>query len=107
VRDIISPCGVIKDTFPFSVSLPLPHPFLLPVLSSLLNPLAILCSLAFSGPFWTTLCVLLTLADLVVIAIARPGHPAARRTSILPVAIIIILVDYLIPMQCSTGHKVA
>jgi hypothetical protein len=59
--------------------------------------LPILCTL----PFLTARRVLLTLAVVIVIAIARTAFSTARRFRIRPVVIIIILIDYLIPMQWS------
>ena len=97
MRDIISPRGLFNNTFPFTVSLPLPLPF----------PLPVLCSLPFPGPFLTALRVLLTLAIVVVIAIARTAPSTARHSGICPVLIIIILVDHLIPIQWSNGEEVA
>jgi len=91
------PWGVLNNTFPFTVSLPLPLPFPLPVLSRL----------PFPGPFLTALRVLLTLAVVLVIAIASTAPSTARRTGIRPVVIIIILVDYLILIQWSNGQEVA
>ena len=88
-RDIISPWCLFNNTFPFTVSLTLPLPF----------PLPVLCSLSFSRPFLTTLRDLLTLAIVIVIAIARTAPSTARRSGIRPVLIIIILIDYLIPIQ--------
>jgi hypothetical protein len=98
---------VLNNTFPFTVSLPLPLPFPLPILSRLPCPLPILCSLPFHSPFLTALRVLLTLAVVIVIAIARTAPSTARRTGIRPVVIIIILIDYLIPIQWSNGPEVA
>jgi hypothetical protein len=89
------------------LSLPLPLPFPLPVLSNLPCPLHILCSIPFPCPFLTALRVLLTLAIVIVIAIARTAPSTARHTGIRPVVIIIILVDYLIPIQWSNGKEVA
>jgi hypothetical protein len=88
---------LFNNTFPFTVSLPLPLPF----------PLPVLCSLPFPSLFLTSLRVLLTLAIVNVIAIARTAPSTARRSGIRPVLIIIILVDYLIPIQWSNGQEVA
>jgi len=96
-RDIISPWRLFNNTFPFTISLPLPLPFSLPVL----------CSLPFPGLFLTTLRVLLTLPIVIVIAIARTAPSTARRSGVRPVVIIIILVDYLIPIQWSNDQEVA
>jgi len=104
-RDIISPWGLFNNTFPFIVSLPLPLPFPLPILSCLPFPLPILCSLPFPGPFHTALRVLLTLAIVIVIVIAWTAPSTTRRSRICPVLIIIILVDYLIPIQWSNGQE--
>jgi hypothetical protein len=65
------------------------------------------CSLPFPGPFLTALHVLRTFAVVIVIAIARTAPAPARRTGIRPVVIIIILVDYLNPIQWSNGQEVA
>jgi len=91
------PLGFFNNSFPFTVSLPLPLSF----------PLPILCSLPFPCPFLTALRVLLTFAIVIVIAIARTAPSTARRSGIGPVLIIIILVDYLIPIQWSNGQEVA
>jgi hypothetical protein len=96
-RDIIFPWGSFNNTFPFTISLPLPVPF----------PLAVVCSLPFSGPFLTALRVLLTLAIVIVITIARRVPSTARRSGICSVVIIIILLDYLISIQWSIGQEVA
>jgi hypothetical protein len=79
------------------MSLPLPLPV----------PLPVLCSLPFPGPFLTALHVLLNLAIVIGIAIASTAPSTARRTGIRPVCIIIIIVDYLIPIQLSNGQEVA
>jgi len=86
-----------NNTLPYTVSLPLPLP----------DPLPILCSLPFPGPSLTALRVLLTLAVVIVIVIARTAPSTAQRSRIRPGLIIIILVDYLIPIQWSNGHEVA
>jgi hypothetical protein len=93
----MSTWGLFNNTFPFTVSLPLPLPFLgcLP----LRLPLPILWTIPNPGRFLTALHVLLTLAAVIVIAIARTAPSTARRSGIGPVVIIIILVDYLIPIQ--------
>jgi hypothetical protein len=44
---------------------------------------------------------------VIVIAIGRTPPSTARRTGICPVVIIIIPVDYLIPIQWSNGQEVA
>jgi hypothetical protein len=106
MRDIISCWGVLNNIFPFTVSIPLPLIFPLPVLSHLLFPLPMLCSLPIPCPFLTALLVLLTLAVVIVISIARTAPSTARRTGICLVVIIIIHVDYLIPIQWSNGQKV-
>jgi len=107
-RDIISLWGLFNNTFPITVSNPLrlPFPFPLPVLSRLPFPLPIFCSLPFSGPFLTTLRVLLTLTVVIVIGISRTAPSTTGHCGIHPVHIIIILVDYLIPMQWSNGQDV-
>jgi hypothetical protein len=90
---------VFNNTFPFTVSLPLSLPFPL--------PLPVLGSLPFPGPFLTSLRVLLTLAIVIVIAISRMAPSTARRTVIRPVLIVIILIDYLIPIQWPNGQEVS
>ena len=99
---------MLNNTFQFEVSLPLPLPLPLPlsVLSRHPFPHPIVCSLASPGPFLTALCVLLPLAIVIVIAIARMASSTPRRIGIHPVVIIIILVDYLIPIQWSYGQEV-
>jgi hypothetical protein len=86
-----------NNTFPFTASLPVP----------LSCPLPILCSLPFPGPFLTPLHVRLTLAVVSVIVITRTAPSTAQRSMIRPVVIIIILVEYLIPIQSSNGQEVA
>jgi hypothetical protein len=51
--------------------------------------------------------MLLTLAIVSVIAIAKPAPSTAEPTGIRPVLIIIILGDYLIPIQWSNRQEVA
>jgi len=63
--------------------------------------------LPFPGPVLTALRVLLTLAIVIVIAIARTAPSTAQPSGIGPVLIIIIFVDYLIPIQWSNGQEVA
>ena len=103
------PWGLFKNSFSFVVSLPLP--FRLPITLSVLCcrpfPLPILCSLLFPGPFLNTWNVLLTLAIVIIIAIARTTPPTARRSAIRLVLTIIIVVNYLIPIQWSNGKEVA
>jgi len=107
MRDIISPWGSFNNTFPFTISLPRPLPFPLSILSCLPFPLPILCSLPFLGPFLTALCVSLTIPVVIVIVIPRTAPSTARHTGIRQFLIIIIPVDYLIPIQWSNRHKVA
>jgi hypothetical protein len=64
-------------------------------------------SLPFPGPVLTALRVLLTLAVVIVIAIARTAPSTARCTGICPVVIIIILVNYLISIQWSNVQEIA
>jgi len=117
-RVISSPrWGLFNNTFPFTVSLPLPLPFLrcfpiplpcpLPILSHLPFPLAILCTVPFPGPFLTFLCVLLTLAVGIVIAIGWTAPLTIQCAVMRPVLIIIVLVDYLILALWSNGCEVA
>jgi len=65
------------------------------------------CSVHFPSPFLTTLGVLITVAVIIVIVIARTAPSTARRSGILPVPIVIILSKYLIPIQWSNGQEVA
>ena len=66
-----------------------------------------------SGPiyillmFLTALRVFLTLAVVIIIATARSAPCNAWNCAIRPVLIIIILIEYLIPHQWSTGLEVA
>jgi hypothetical protein len=96
-RDIISHCDSFDNTFPVTVSLPLPLPF----------PHHVLGSLPFPGPSLTALHVLLTFAIVIVIAIPRTAPSNAWQSGIRPVLIVIILVDCFIPIQWSTGQEVA
>jgi hypothetical protein len=50
---------------------------------------------------------ILTLAIVIAIAITKTGSSTARFSGIRPVVIMIILVDYLIPIQRSNGQEVA
>jgi hypothetical protein len=95
-RDIISPWGWFNNTFPFTIFLPLPLPF----------PRAVLCSLPISGPFLTALRAILTLAVVIVMAIAGTAPSTKRRSGIRPVVIIITLVDCLIPILLFNGQEV-
>ena len=102
-RDIISPCGVVLNCFPCTVSLA--HP--LSVLSHLPFPLPILDSLPFPGLLFTTLCVLLPLAIIIdiVITLTSPSH--AQCTGIRPCVIIIILDNCLVPIRRFNVQHVA
>ena len=73
------------------MSLPLPLPLPLSILSRLPYPLPILCSRSCPDPCLTALRVLLTLAIVVVIVIARMALSTAQRSVIGPVLIVIIL----------------
>jgi len=114
-RPAFSPWGLYNNCFPIPVPIPLHHPlsFLrclalpLPILSCLRFPLPILHSLPFPGSFLTALGILLTSPIISVIAIARTAPSTARHSGIFPVLIIIILIDYIIPIQRSTGQNVA
>jgi hypothetical protein len=53
------------------------------------------------------LLVLLTLAVVIFIGSAGTAPSTARRSGIHPVVIIILLVNYLIPIQLSNGQEVA
>jgi hypothetical protein len=97
MRGIISPRGLFNNTFPFTVSLPLPLHF----------PLPVLCLLPFPGPFLTSLRVRLTLSIVIIIAIAKTAPSTARHSGIRPVLNIIMLVDYLIPIEWSNAQEVA
>jgi hypothetical protein len=90
----------------FTASLPLPIPIPLPILSLLPFPLRILSSLPFPGPYLTALRFLLTLAVNIVNAMGRTAPSTAQCRGISPVLIIIIVVDYHIPIQWSTTQEV-
>jgi hypothetical protein len=98
---------VFNNTFSFTIFLPLP----LSIPHSILSRLPIhhpnISSLLFRGPFLTELGALLTSAVLIDIAIAKRACSSARRNGIRKVVIIIIHVDYLIPIQWSIGQQVA
>jgi len=66
-----------------------------------------LWSLPFPSAILKAVCVILTLAIIIVIAIARSAPPTARYSGISPVLIIIILVDYLSTIQWSNGQEVS
>jgi hypothetical protein len=105
MRDIISCWGLGNNTLPVTISLPLLLPFLRDF--PLYIPLAILCTLSIPGPFLTALCVLLTLAVVIVIAIARTTPSTAQLAVRCPILnILIIIVDSLIPSQWSNSQDV-
>jgi len=114
LRDF-SPCGWFNNTIPFPVPIPVPGPppFLcclplpLPIFSHPWLPLPIIHSLRFPCWFLATLHVLLTLAFVIVIAIARIAPSTAQSSWICSVLIIIILVNYLIPIVWSNSEEVA
>jgi hypothetical protein len=62
---------------------------------------------SLSRSFLTSLGVLLTLAIVIVIGIARTAPSTAWRSGIRPVVIISILIDYFILIQWSNGQEVA
>jgi len=100
-RQISSPrrvCLTIPLTLLFLLSFP-SLPFPLFVLSYFLFPLPILSSFPFPGPFLSALHVLLTLAVVIAIAIASMAISTAWYSGICPPLTIIILVEYLIPIQ--------
>jgi hypothetical protein len=99
MRDIISSWGLFYNTFPVTVSLPLPFLGCLPVAFPLPFPFPILCTLPLPSSFLTALRVVLTLAVVIAIAIARTAPFPAQPSGIRQVLIIIILADYLIPIQ--------
>jgi hypothetical protein len=113
---VVSPCCSFNNTspFPFTVPVPVPipipffccTPLPLPMLSRLLFRLSTLCSLPFPRSFLNPLRVLLTLAVIIVIAIARTTPSTARHCGILPGLIIIILVDYRMSIQWSNSQEV-
>ena len=107
MRDIISPWGLFNNSFLFTVSLPLPLPFPLSVLSRLPFPLPIHCSLPCPAPVLTALRLLLTPEVVIVIVIPRTARCSARRSGIRLVLILIILVDNLNRIQWSNGQEVA
>ena len=90
---MVSSCGVLINTYPFRVSVPLPLPVPYPILSHVPFAHSILCSHSFPGYVPTTLHLLISLAVVIMIAIARKAVSTARRTGIGPVVIIIILID--------------
>jgi len=90
-----------------TVSRPYPLPFPLPVRCCHPFPLPILCSRPFPGPCLTKWHVVLTLAAVIVIAIACTTPSTTRRTGINPVLIIMILVDDFIPIEWSNGEELA
>jgi hypothetical protein len=100
---MISSWGLFNNSFPFPDSLPLLSLCCLP----LPFPLPILCTLPFPSSFLTALCVLLTLAVVIVIAITRTAPSTARPSGIRSVLIIIILINYLIPIQWSNSQEIA
>jgi hypothetical protein len=51
--------------------------------------------------------VLLTLAFVILIAIIETAPSTAQNSGIHPVVIIILLVDYLIPIELSNAQEVA
>ena len=106
-RDIISPWGLFNNTFAITISLPLPFPFPFPILSRLPFPLPICCSFPFLGLFLTALLFLPTLTVVIDIAITRTAPSTARCSGIVAVLSILILVDYLIPLQSSNGQELS
>jgi hypothetical protein len=107
--DIISPWGSFNNSLPVTVSLPFTVylPFTISLLLPLPFPLPVLCSHPCPGPFLTALGALLTLAVVIVIAIATTAPSTAGLSGSHPVVIITILVDYLIPIQWSKGQEVS
>jgi len=106
-REILSPLVFVQhylSVYHFASASPSISP---PVLSRLPFPLPTLCSLLFPGRFLTALRNLLTLTVIVVIAIAGMAPSSARCSGILPILIIIIIVDHLIPIQWTIGQQVA
>jgi hypothetical protein len=108
---ILSPWSLLNNTIPFTISLLLPRPFLRGLPLSVHVPFPFSLSIRYSVPFpclflaaWR---LLSTLAIVIVIAIARAAPSPTWRSGIHPVVIISILVDYLIPMQWSSGQAVA
>jgi hypothetical protein len=102
-RDAIFRWGSFNSTFPFTVFLP----FTVSLLLALAFSLSLHSSLPFPGPFVTTLRVIPTLAVVIIIAIATTAPSTTRRSRIHPVVFIIILVDYIIPIQLSNSKQVA
>jgi len=92
--DITSPWGLFKNTFPLTISLPIPF------------PLPILCTLLLSGAFVTTLGVLCSLAIGIAIAIAMTSHPTTQCIGVCAVLLFIIVVYYHIPIPWSNGEEV-
>jgi len=116
-RRDFSPYRLCNNSFPFPVPVPVPLPvplpslrFLplpLPVVSHFLVPLPTLRSCSSPSSYLTTLRVLITLTFSMVIAIARTAPSTARCSEIRPVLIIIVVIDYLIPIQQSNTQEVA
>jgi len=106
--EISSPPGVCL-TIPFRSPFPFPFPFpcRIPVISYLSFPPHTVCSLPFPGRFLMALRFLLTIAVIIVNAIARMAPSTAQHSGICLVLIIIILVDYLIPIRWSYGQEVS
>jgi hypothetical protein len=104
-RAILFSYVLFYNNFPFTISLPLPHPFLRYLPHSCL--LLILCTLPLSGPFLTAFRVLLALAVVIVIAIATLAPSTSPHTRMRPVPTVINLVDYLIPIQRYNAQEVA
>ena len=111
----VSHWGLFNNTGPCPVPIPVPifrpllHRFHLPLpfVSRRAIPLPILCSRPLPGPFLTTLRVILTLAFIIVIAIASMAHSTAWCSRIRQGLIIIIFLNDLIPIQWSNGQEVA
>ena len=106
-RDIISSCGLFNNTFPFTICLPVTFLCCLPLTFPPTFPLPVLCTLRIPISFLSALRILLTLAVIIVIAIARTAHSTAPSSGIRPVPIMIILINCLIPIQWFNGQEVA
>jgi hypothetical protein len=66
-----------------------------------------LWTLPCPGSFVTALRVLFPLAIVIVIGISKMALSTTWISTIRPVIIIIVLIDYLIPIQQSYGQEVA
>jgi len=102
---MISSWRLFKNSIPFTISLPLPPPFLCWLPLSL--PFSILCTLPVPHDVFTTLHILLALVIIIVIAINWMLPLTAWCSGIRLVLPIIIVVVYHILLQWSNNQKIA